>query len=120
MTAIYVLMFVGTGAMIGVSVRLFQLVRGSLQTAYCRLNLFTKFFVTIGLVGLILCGLLWVSVAYVAVMVFTDDTTPRIWGASELGMTSSSLGALYLIVELLLLPLTIRQIRNKRAISNKS
>jgi len=120
MTVTYVLMIVGAGAMIGVSVRLFQLVRGSLQAAYCRLNLFTKFFVTIGLVGLILCGLLWVWVAYVAVMVFTDGTTPRIWGASELGMTSSSLGALYLIVELSLLPLTIRQIRNKRAISNKS
>ncbi len=118
MTAIYVFMLVGAIAMIGVPVRLFQLVRGSLQAAYSRLNLFSKFFVTIGLVGLILGGLLWISVAYVAVMVFTDDTTPRIWGASELGMTSSSFGALYLIVELLLLPLTIRQIRNKRAVSN--
>ncbi len=120
MTAIYVFMLVGAGAMIVVPVRLFQLVRGSLRAAYNHLNLFSKFFVTIGLVGLILSGLSWIGVAYVTVMVFTDDTTPRIWGTSELTMTSSSFGALYLVDELLLQPLTIRQIRSERAASNRS
>lgn len=113
MTAIYVLMLAGAVAMIGVPVRLFQLARGSLQSAYSRLNSYSKFFATIGLVGLFLGGLLWIGLAYVMLMVFTDDTSPRIWGISELAATSGSFGAFYLVVELLLLPLTIRQIRHK-------
>ena len=117
MTATYVLMLAGAGAMIGVPVRLFQLTRGSLQVAYSQLNLFSKIYVTIGLAGLFLGSLLWIGVAFVTVMVFTDATTPRIWGTSELAATSSLFGALYLLVELLLLPATIRQIRNKRAVS---
>ena len=72
------MMLAGAGAMIGVPVRLFQLVRGSLQAVYGRLNLLSRFLVSIGLVGLILGGLSWIGVAYVAVMVFTDDTPPRI------------------------------------------
>jgi len=113
MTAIYVLMLAGAGAMIGVPVRLLQLARGSLQSVYSSLNSYSKIFATTGLVGLFLGGLLWIGVAYVALMVFTDDTTPRIWGISELAAASSLFGALYIVVELLLLPLTIRQIRHK-------
>ena len=110
-------MLAGAGAVLGIPLRLFQLVRGSIQTAYSRLSGFSKIVAVIGLVGLILSALLWIGVAYVAVMVFTDDTTPRVWGGSELGMTTSALGFLYVIVELLLMPVTIRQIRSVRVIS---
>jgi hypothetical protein len=120
MTAAYVfLMLAGAGAMIGVPARFIQVVRGSFRAAYSRLNLLPKFFVTIGFFGLLLGGLSWIGVAYVAVKVIADDATPRIWGGSEIGLTSASFGALYLVVEFLLLPLTIRQIRNERAVSAK-
>jgi len=111
------LMVVGAGGIIGIPVRLLQLVRGKIHAVYIHLNGIAKFVVTIGLVGLTVGALSWIGVAYVAVMVFTDDTTPRIWGGSELGMTSGAFGFLYLMVELLLLPLTIRQVRNERVVS---
>ena len=114
---IMTLMLVGAGAVFGIPVRLFQLVRGSIQTAYSRLSGLSKIVAVIGLVGLTLSALLWMGVAYVAVMVVTDDTTPRIWGGSELAMITSALGFLYLMAELLLLPVTIRQIRNVRVAS---
>ena len=111
------LIIICVGAMIGVPVRLFQLVRGSIQAAYSRMGAFSKLIVTVGLVILVLSAFSWAGLMYVAVMVFTDDTTPRIWGGSEFGMTSSVLGFLYLIAELLLLPVTIHQLRNKRVAS---
>ncbi len=108
------LMVVGVGAMIGIPVRIVRLARGDLRSTYLRLNFYSKIVVTIGLVGLLLGALLWFGVAYVAVMVYSDDTTPRIWGGSELGMSTSTFGLLYLVVELLLLPLTTRRTRSER------
>lgn len=100
------LMAVGVGAMIGIPIRVFLLARSDIRAEYLGLNLLSKVFVTLGLVGLFLGALSWFGVAYVAVMVYLDDTTPRLWGGSEFGMTTSALGVLYLVVELLLLPLT--------------
>lgn len=102
-------------ATVGIPVRLFQLIRGRIRAIYVNLSGTSKIVVTIGLLGLVVGALSWLGVVYVAIMVFTDDTTPRLWGGSELGMTSSVLGIVYLAIEILLSPLSIRQFQNRRA-----
>lgn len=111
------LMLFAAIALVGIPVRIFQLTRGSIQSAYVRLSVVSRIVVTVGLIGLVISAVLWVGVVYVVTMVFMDGTTPRIWGGSELGMTSSVFGFLYLVVELLLLPLTICQNRGERRVS---
>ena len=118
MTIIYLLLMVfAAAAIVGIPVRLVQLIRGSIQSVYVRLNVIPRIVVAIGLVGLLVGAVSWLGVVYVAIMVFADDSPLRLWGGSELGMTSSVFGFLYLVVELLLVPVTIRQIRNERVVS---
>ena len=118
MTIIYLLLMIFAAvAIVGIPVRLVQLIRGSIQSVYVQLNVIPRIVVTIGLAGLLVGAVSWLGVVYVAIMVFTDDLPLRLWGGSELGMTFSVFGFLYLVVELLLVPLTISQIRNERAVS---
>lgn len=118
MIGIYLLLLVVAAVgVIGIPIRLIQILRGTIRRAYLRLSVVARIAVAIGLTVLLICAIPWVGVIYIAVMVFTDDTTPRIWGGSELGMISSVLGSLYLMAELLLALLTVRQIRKERAIS---
>ncbi len=118
MTIIYLLLMIFAAvAIVGIPVRVFQFIQGSIQSVYARLSVIPRIVVTIGLAGLLVGTVSWLGVVYVAFKVFTDDSPLRIWGGSELGMTSSVFGFLYLVVELLLVPLTIGQIRNERAVS---
>lgn len=115
--ALVVLIAVSVAALIGIPIRVLQLFRGKFQPIYESLGALGNIIVTIGLVLVVLGAVAWAGVAYVAVMILTDDPARRVWGGSEFWMVATVAGFLYISAELLLIPATIRQVRKRRAVS---
>ncbi len=103
--------FIGVVGLIGIPIRMWQIFIGTFRLIYEFLNRLQKLLVVFGVVFLVPGVLLWLCSIYVIVMVLTDDSANRIWGVSELGITLSALGLVYLLVELMVLPVTWRQFK---------
>ena len=108
--------FLGAVALIAIPIRLWQISMGGLLSVLPSLARPQRFAVVLGVIILGLAGLVWCLGLYVIAMVLMDDAPRRIWGGSELGMAFDVLGFLYLLFELLFLPVTWRQFRRSLAI----
>ena len=95
----------GIAAVIGLPVRMLRVKRWF--PIFLRLGIVPKLISAFGLVLLVPATLLWLYFLYVIYKIFLDPGTPRVWGVSELGMTLTAFAIVYLIAELLLLPMTL-------------
>lgn len=103
-------MLVGAVGLFGVPLRLWQLTRRTARLIWAQLQPIPKWLTILGLMGLALATILWAVCVYVIGVIVSRGGPDGIWGGSEIAMTLDALGLIYFLVELMLLPVTLRQL----------
>jgi hypothetical protein len=77
------------------------------------LQLIYKLLVSVGLLHFLLAFVLWCFAIYILGTIALRGGPDAIWGGSEIGMSLSFFGLVYLITELFILPVTSNYIHGK-------
>lgn len=102
----------GVLGLLGVPFLLWQLFRRKVLAVRADLPAIQRFFSTIGLIALVPVSFLWVLCVSIIGIIVWRGGPAQVWGMSEVVMTLDFLGWSYIVIELMLLPITIRQIRS--------